>query len=65
MSHHESFEKHEHAGTNHTCKVCSSSYSHHENPSSMGICTGCGYKILIVLFIVMIVSSYMAWFGVF
>jgi hypothetical protein len=68
MTHHEAFEHHEHtgpAGESHTCRVCSSAYPHEENPSSLGICNRCGYKILIVLFIVMITVSYVAWFGVF
>jgi hypothetical protein len=64
MTHHEAFEKHDHAGAGKTCKVCSSSYQHEHNPSSFGICQGCGYKILILLFIVMISMSYVAWFGV-
>lgn len=61
---HESFEKHDHTGSARTCKVCSSSYQRVHNPSAFGICEACGYKILILLFIVMIVASYVAWFGV-
>ena len=68
MTHHEAFEHHEHnepRGESKTCRVCSSAYSHEHNPSRLGICEKCGYKILIVLFIVMITVSYIAWFGVF
>jgi hypothetical protein len=64
MTHHEAFEKHEHSASPETCRVCSSAYSHEHNPSHFGICSSCGYKILIVLFIVMIAISYVAWFGV-
>ena len=62
--HHEQFEKHDHPGTSKTCRVCSSAYSHEQHPSTFGICGKCGYKILIVLFIIMISVSYVAWFGV-
>ncbi|WP_321507260.1 hypothetical protein [uncultured Methanoregula sp.] len=67
MSHHEAFEHHDHArpaGVSKTCRVCKTTYSHEKNPSHFGICHNCGYKILIVLFIVMISVSYIAWFGV-
>jgi DNA-directed RNA polymerase subunit RPC12/RpoP len=67
MSHHETFEHHEHSGPQEgskTCRVCSSSYSHEEHPSWFGICERCGYKILIVLVVVMVAISYVAWFGV-
>jgi hypothetical protein len=65
MTNHESFEKHDETGPHHTCRVCTSSYSHQTHPSFFGICERCGYKILILLVIVMVVASYMAWFGVF
>jgi hypothetical protein len=67
MTHHEAFEHHEHHETHEpsgTCKVCSSTYSHEKNPSRFGICERCGYKILILLLIVMVAISYVAWFGV-
>ncbi|MCK9581807.1 MAG: endonuclease Q family protein [Methanoregula sp.] len=64
MTHHESFEKHDHHVSDKSCRICSLTYSHEENPSSLGICPSCGYKILIVLLIFMIVTSYIAWFGV-
>lgn len=68
MTHHEAFEHHDHpepSGESKTCRVCSHPYSHTLNPSRFGICERCGYKILIVLLIVMISLSYVAWFGVF
>ena len=65
MTHHEAFEKHDETGPHHVCKVCTSSYSHETHPSMFGICERCGYKILIVLVVVMVVASYMAWFAVF
>jgi hypothetical protein len=67
MSHNEAFEHHdhpEHHEESKTCRVCSSSYSHEHNPSCLGICEKCGYKILIVLVVVMVAISYIAWFGV-
>ena len=51
-------------GGSKTCRVCSSPYSHEQNPSRFGICDRCGYKILIVLVAVMVAVSYIAWFGV-
>ena len=67
MTHHEAFEHHDHPKPHEeskTCRICSSSYSHEQNPSRFNICNKCGYKILILLFIVMIAVSYVAWFGV-
>ena len=72
MTHHESFEHHDHQesgkgpanDTGKTCRVCKTSYIHKENPSFLGICPACGYKILIVLLIIMVATSYIAWFGV-
>lgn len=67
MAHHEAFEHHEHPankGEMKTCRICSAKYSHTQNPSHFTICNKCGYKILIVLFVVMISVSYIAWFGV-
>jgi hypothetical protein len=65
MSEHEAFEKHDLTGPDNTCRVCTSSYSHTTHPSLFGICKRCVFKILIVLVIVMIVISYVAWFGLF
>jgi len=73
MSHHEAFEHHElhehpghpeHPEGSKTCRVCSSGYSHEHHASAFGICEKCGYKILIVLVVVMVAISYVAWFGV-
>jgi hypothetical protein len=64
MTGHEAFEHHEHLEGSKTCRVCSSAYSHDHNPSRFSICEKCGYKILIVLLIIMIATSYIAWFGV-
>jgi len=54
-------EKHPDNTPQKTCRLCKSEYWH---LSYFGICDKCGYKILIVLFIVMVVMSYIAWFGV-
>ncbi len=64
MTHHEASGQHEHHESSKICHVCSSSYSHEHNPSRFGICEKCGYKILILLVIVMVSVSYIAWFGV-
>jgi DNA-directed RNA polymerase subunit RPC12/RpoP len=67
MTHHEAFEHHdhpEHHEPSGTCRVCSSPYSHEQNPSRFGICEKCGYKILILLVVVMVAVSYVAWFGI-
>jgi len=47
-----------------TCRVCKSTYCHDCHPSYFGICEKCSYKILIVLVVIMVIASYMAWFGV-
>jgi hypothetical protein len=65
MTHHEHVEKHDHPESSKTCRVCISAYNHDSHPSVFGICEKCSYKILIILFIVMIAISYVAWFGVF
>jgi DNA-directed RNA polymerase subunit RPC12/RpoP len=68
MSHHEASEHPDHPASTEgskTCRVCTSSYSHDENPSWLGICEKCGYKILIGLVVVMVVISYAVWMGIF
>lgn len=65
--HHEAFEHHdhpEHTEKSKACRLCSTSYNPDQNPSFLGICETCGYKILIVLLVLMISTSYIAWFGV-
>jgi hypothetical protein len=61
----EAFEKHDLTGPGKPCRICSSPYSHETNPSLFCFCERCGYKILILLVIVMIVVSFVAWFGLF
>ncbi len=48
-----------------TCRICSSNYSREHHLSWFGICEGCAYKVLIVIVVVMVAISYVAWFGVF
>jgi hypothetical protein len=48
-----------------TCRICSSTPSEQRNFPHFGICDKCGYKILIMLMVVLVVVSYMMWFGVF
>ncbi len=62
MTHHEAFEKHDHAGGK-QCRVCCA-HAPESAAHTAGICTPCWYKILIVVFIVMIAISYVVWFGV-
>jgi len=65
MTSHEQGENHEHLRSSRTCKICSSGYCHECHPFFFGICERCGYKILIELVCIMIVISYVTWFGVF
>ena len=55
-----------HPGQEHskTCRVCKSEYCHDCHPSSLGICEKCAYKVLIGLVVIMVIVSYIAWFGV-
>lgn len=54
----------EHHESSKTCRVCASSYSHEHHPSAFGICEHCAYKVLILLVVVMVAISYIAWFGI-
>jgi len=47
------------------CKLCFEPYCASCKSHRLSICEGCMYKVLIMLVIVMIVVSYVAWFGVF
>jgi DNA-directed RNA polymerase subunit RPC12/RpoP len=64
MTHHDSSAHHEHH-VSPVCRICSSPVDMEHKASVQGICHHCVYKILIVLFLIMIVISYTAWFGVF
>lgn len=65
MSHHEASGHHEHHDSSAPCRVCTSSIDPDNKASQFGICHHCAYKILILVLIVMISISYVAWFGVF
>jgi hypothetical protein len=52
-------------GSSKTCRICTSAYSPADHPSWFGICEHCAYKVLIVIVVVMVAVSYIAWFGVF
>jgi hypothetical protein len=65
MSHHEAFEHHEHPASTAPCRICTSSIDPEHKATRFGICHHCVYKILIVVLIVMISISYIAWFGIF
>lgn len=64
MSHHEASGHHEHHDSSAPCRVCTSSVDPDNKVSQFGICHHCMYKILILVLIVMISISYVAWFGV-
>jgi hypothetical protein len=65
MTRREHAEKNDHHEVSKVCKVCSSTADHESRFSFFGVCDRCGYKILIILFIVSIVISYTVWFGIF
>lgn len=56
--------KHPHHDADSTCRICKESYCN-ECLSVAGICRKCIYKAIILIFIVMIIVSYMAWIGIF
>ena len=62
MTHHEAFEKHQHEHEK-PCRICSGVAAEGMSHPAAGICTPCWYKILIIVLIVMISISYVAWFG--
>ena len=64
MSHDEAFEHHEPPSTSPLCRVCTSAHDPDHPMAGFGICHNCVYKILVLVFIVMIAVSYIAWFGV-
>jgi hypothetical protein len=45
------------------CRVCGRSGNESGHEHQAGICKGCLGKIAIVLIIVMVITSYVAWFG--
>lgn len=45
------------------CRVCGQSETGSGHEHQAGICRGCLAKIGIVLLIVMVISSYVVWFG--
>ncbi|HXX55112.1 MAG TPA: hypothetical protein VEI81_03365 [Methanoregula sp.] len=47
-----------------SCRFCAAEYSHEDHPSSLGLCHGCAFKVLILLVAVMVIVSYVAWFGI-
>jgi hypothetical protein len=65
MSHHEATGHHEHPASTAPCRICTSSTDPDHKATRFGICHHCVYKILIVVLIVMISISYIAWFGIF
>ena len=65
MFHSDRKDMHNNPEQSKTCRVCSSASPEQRKFPHFGICDRCGYKILIGLVVVMVVVSYMAWFGVF
>lgn len=47
-----------------TCAVCRNSYCESCRGSRFGVCNRCGFKIMIILLIIMVVLSYTVWFGI-
>lgn len=45
------------------CRVCGRSESESGHEHRAGVCRGCLGKITIVLIIVMVITSYVVWFG--
>ncbi|MCG7854504.1 MAG: hypothetical protein MIO88_01490 [Methanoregulaceae archaeon] len=45
------------------CRVCGRSESESVHEHQAGVCRGCLGKIAIVLIIVMVITSYVVWFG--
>jgi hypothetical protein len=58
-----SCEKHPHNEASKPCRICSTAYCHECQAPHFGICEHCAYKILIVLLVLMVAASYVAWFG--
>jgi hypothetical protein len=46
------------------CKICKEPYCSSCTSHRLFLCEGCLYEVLIVLFIALIIISYVAWFGV-
>ena len=65
MTHHDEYGHHEHPASSPICRVCTSAHDPAHPAARFGICHHCMYKLLIVLFVLMIAVSYIAWFGVF
>ena len=63
--HHVSQEQHEHGGTSHVCRVCSSPYDHEHPAAVQGFCPHCIYKIAIFVVVCMVIVSYVAWYALF
>ena len=47
------------------CRICNEPYCTDCRSHRLAVCEGCMYKVLIMIFIAMIVVSYVAWFGIF
>jgi hypothetical protein len=47
-----------------TCRVCQNNYCENCRGSRFGVCNRCGFKIMIIVLIAMVVLSYTVWFGI-
>jgi hypothetical protein len=65
MVHSENGDLHNNPEPSGTCRLCSSATPEQGNFPHFGICDKCGYKVLIVLVVVMVIVSYTTWFGIF
>jgi len=57
--------KHTTTKTDSHCRLCHEPYCHECRSARFSLCEGCAVKALILIFIVMVIVSYTAWFGIF
>ena len=57
-SHHTGLDTH-----THSCRVCGTASNASASQGNVRVCRGCWYRIGIVLLIVMVIISYVAWIG--
>lgn len=56
---------HQNPPATHVCRVCGQPAKEGGHEHTAGMCRGCLAKIGIVLLIVMVITSYVVWFGLF
>lgn len=63
MAEHSAGTHHEHT-RRYPCRICSSQVDPDHRATVGGVCHHCVYKALIIVLVVMVAISYVAWFGV-